>query len=92
MRNLPWQLALLMMAFAVPVPAADSDDDGIPNKYDLCKKEPEDFDNFEDTDGCPDVDNDKDGVCDPWVSERGQSAKYASVCKGKDNCPEVPGK
>ncbi|MFC1584198.1 thrombospondin type 3 repeat-containing protein [Fibrobacterota bacterium] len=42
----------------------DSDKDGIPNKYDECRKIKEDFDNFEDTDGCPDLDNDKDGVPD----------------------------
>ena len=42
----------------------DKDADGILNKYDKCPLEPEDFDNFEDEDGCPDLDNDKDGVYD----------------------------
>ena len=44
-----------------------------------------------DEDGCPDVDNDGDGLCDPWVSEKGLSDKYAHICKGKDLCPEEAG-
>ncbi len=31
---------------------------------DLCPNEPEDFDGFRDSDGCPDRDNDEDGVAD----------------------------
>ena len=43
----------------------DSDGDGIPDKADACPDNPEDKDNFEDTDGCPDPDNDQDTVLDP---------------------------
>ncbi len=90
MKNLFWMPAVLVwIAAYVPVRAGDRDDDGIPNKYDLCPNDPEDMDGFEDTDGCPDVDNDKDGICDPWVAEKGQSEKYAAVCKGSDKCPDV---
>src|SRR3990172_12438564 len=47
MKNRLWIPAFLLLAAAtVPATAGDSDDDGIPNKYDLCKKEPEDIDNF----------------------------------------------
>jgi OOP family OmpA-OmpF porin len=42
----------------------DSDRDGIPDKDDRCRSEPEDEDGFEDEDGCPDPDNDEDGVPD----------------------------
>ena len=42
----------------------DRDGDGIPDDIDKCPDEPEDFDNFEDEDGCPDLDNDKDGIPD----------------------------
>lgn len=42
----------------------DRDGDGIPDDVDLCPDEPEDFDGFEDTDGCPDYDNDGDGIYD----------------------------
>ena len=90
MKNLAWLPVFAWVLIAhVPARAGDSDDDGIPNKYDLCPNDPEDMDGFEDTDGCPDPDNDKDGICDPWVMEKGQSAKYASVCKGSDKCPNV---
>jgi outer membrane protein OmpA-like peptidoglycan-associated protein len=68
----------------------DDDHDGIPNSIDKCPNEPEDIDGFEDSDGCPDPDNDKDGICDPWVAEKGLLEKYASVCKGTDKCPNVP--
>jgi len=83
-------LALCLHFFALPSLAGDKDDDGIPNKYDLCPKDPEDKDGFEDNDGCPDVDDDKDGICDDWVAQQGLSAKYASVCKGSDKCKKVP--
>ena len=87
MKNMYWLFPVLALWVSpLSVFAGDSDDDGIPNKYDLCKSDPEDMDNFEDTDGCPEPDNDKDGVCDPWVMEKGQSAKFASVCKGSDKC------
>jgi len=42
----------------------DSDRDGIPDKDDKCRDEPEDEDGFEDEDGCPDPDNDEDGIPD----------------------------
>jgi outer membrane protein OmpA-like peptidoglycan-associated protein len=42
----------------------DWDKDGIPDKDDGCPKEPEDRDNFEDVDGCPDPDNDGDTILD----------------------------
>src|SRR4051812_571044 len=42
----------------------DSDHDGILDKDDKCRDEPEDEDGFQDEDGCPDPDNDEDGVPD----------------------------
>lgn len=83
--------ALIIAAalLAKPLYAFDSDDDGVPNKYDLCPKDPEDMDGFEDQDGCPEPDNDKDGICDPLVTEKAQNAKYATVCRGIDKCVEV---
>jgi OmpA-OmpF porin, OOP family len=42
----------------------DSDGDGIPDKDDRCRNEPEDEDGFQDEDGCPDPDNDEDGIPD----------------------------
>ena len=45
-------------------PDRDRDHDGIFDQDDACTDQPEDFDNFQDHDGCPEVDNDRDGVTD----------------------------
>jgi outer membrane protein OmpA-like peptidoglycan-associated protein len=55
--------------FATGITAAwgmkmDRDGDGILDKDDKCPEIPEDFDGFEDKDGCPDYDNDQDGIAD----------------------------
>ncbi len=42
----------------------DSDEDGIAEDVDQCPDLAEDFDNFEDKDGCPEYDNDGDGIYD----------------------------
>lgn len=59
---------------AIPTPAGeaappmgkyiDSDGDGIPDDQDHCPLLAEDFDGFQDMDGCPDLDNDRDGILD----------------------------
>jgi outer membrane protein OmpA-like peptidoglycan-associated protein len=68
----------------------DDDKDGILNSLDKCPRDPEDFDGFEDSDGCPDPDNDKDGIFDPWVATQGKQGLYESQCKGSDKCPNAP--
>ncbi len=42
----------------------DTDGDGILDKDDKCRDQPEDEDGFQDEDGCPDPDNDQDGIPD----------------------------
>ena len=42
----------------------DRDGDGIKDDVDKCPDDPEDFDGFQDEDGCPDPDNDNDGILD----------------------------
>jgi len=42
----------------------DTDGDGINDDVDQCPRDPEDKDNFQDADGCPDLDNDADGIPD----------------------------
>ena len=42
----------------------DRDGDGIKDDVDKCPDQPEDFDGFQDEDGCPDPDNDNDGILD----------------------------
>jgi outer membrane protein OmpA-like peptidoglycan-associated protein/opacity protein-like surface antigen len=50
----------------------DSDGDGIPDHKDKCPSLPEDFDGFEDDDGCPDLDNDGDGLLDSVETNTGR--------------------
>jgi len=51
---------------SVPVPPAieDADVDGVTDSSDACGAAKEDFDGFQDEDGCPDPDNDADGSVD----------------------------
>ncbi|MEZ4361761.1 MAG: OmpA family protein [Kofleriaceae bacterium] len=42
----------------------DRDGDGIKDDVDACPDAPEDFDGFQDDDGCPDPDNDRDNILD----------------------------
>ncbi len=70
-------------------------EEGVADKYasvctglDNCPEEAEDFDGYQDDDGCPDADNDRDGLCDPWVEAKGMFSNFAHICKGVDLCPE----
>ncbi len=55
----------LSISYAVDFTVTDDlDNDGIKNKLDSCPEQPEDFDGFEDDDGCPEFDNDGDGIVD----------------------------
>ncbi len=67
----------------------DRDGDGIPDHLDKCPGEAEDFDGFEDEDGCPEPDNDGDGICDPNPVIQARLAHWEAtgVCRGKDKCP-----
>jgi outer membrane protein OmpA-like peptidoglycan-associated protein len=65
----------------------DRDGDGIKDDVDKCPDEPEDFDGFEDEDGCPDPDNDRDGIPDeddkcPDIPEDKDGVE------DEDGCPE----
>ena len=73
--------------YPIPDGADDKDRDGILDADDACPEYPEDFDGYEDTDGCPDTDNDLDGILDiddkcpdePEDKDRWQD---------KDGCPD----
>src|SRR5690606_30317487 len=65
---------------------------GIPDASDKCPGEPEDKDNFEDDDGCPDPDNDGDGVPDA-ADKCGDQPETVNGFEDEDGCPdEVPQK
>lgn len=65
--NPDWRL-IGMLAYTMPGKVeetpVDTDGDGIVDEDDECPTEAEDFDRFQDEDGCPDLDNDADGVPD----------------------------
>ena len=65
----------------------DRDGDGLKDDVDKCPDNPEDFDGFEDEDGCPEPDNDRDGIVDedddcPLVPEDKDGFQ------DEDGCPE----
>jgi OOP family OmpA-OmpF porin len=65
----------------------DIDGDGIKDDIDKCPTEPEDFDDFEDEDGCPDPDNDKDGIPDTDDKCPNEPEDRDGV-QDEDGCPE----
>lgn len=73
---------------------ADTDDDGLLDRDEnpLCRLLPEDMDGFEDDDGCPEVDNDADGICDPqsWDPELLAAVNVGCSTEMADFCPETP--
>jgi OmpA-OmpF porin, OOP family len=85
----------------------DRDGDGIPDDVDRCPDLPEDYDGFQDHDGCPDLDNDDDGIPDaldrcPNEKEDEDGFQDADGCPDLDNdqdripdtedaCPNEPG-
>ncbi len=74
---------------APPKPKAprDRDKDGILDVQDKCPTEPEDYDGFEDKDGCPDRDNDKDTILDREDKCPNEPEDMDGFQDG-DGCPE----
>ncbi len=76
-----------MLGFIFEPSIGDRDGDGFKDDVDQCPDQPEDFDGFEDRDGCPDPDNDRDGIPDvddqcPMVPEDRDGVE------DQDGCPE----
>jgi hypothetical protein len=65
----------------------DEDGDGIKDSVDKCIAEAEDFDGFEDKDGCPDLDNDNDGILDTHDMCPGVPETKNGI-KDDDGCPD----
>lgn len=68
----------------------DADGDGLADNDDACPQNPEDYDDFEDADGCPDPDNDNDGILDaadncPDVAEDQDGWEDLDGCPDPDN-------
>jgi len=66
----------------------DMDGDGIPDAEDLCPTESEDFDIFQDEDGCPDPDNDNDGIAD-IVDKCPDQPEDIDGFRDTDGCPDL---
>jgi len=65
----------------------DRDGDGYKDDVDQCPDDPEDFDDFEDEDGCPDPDNDKDGILDD-VDKCPNEPETKNGYQDEDGCPD----
>jgi len=65
----------------------DGDGDGVVDRFDPCVDEPEDFDRFNDDDGCPDPDNDQDGIPDE-VDRCDDEEEDVDGFEDRDGCPE----
>jgi OOP family OmpA-OmpF porin len=65
----------------------DSDRDGIGDDADDCPEMAEDFDGFEDDDGCPDEDNDGDGISDAQDACPNQP-ETVNGYRDDDGCPD----
>ncbi len=65
----------------------DSDGDGLRDDVDSCPDEAEDFDKFEDEDGCPELDNDSDGINDD-VDKCPLDPEDMDGWQDEDGCPE----
>lgn len=79
--------AFLQMSVDLRPFAGDRDHDGINDKEDACPDDPEDFDNFEDWDGCPEPDNDQDGILDV-VDQCPNDPEDKDGFKDDDGCPD----
>ncbi len=66
----------------------DRDLDGILDKDDACPTSAEDLDGFEDSDGCPELDNDGDGINDV-NDECPDRAEDVDGFEDRDGCPDV---
>jgi OOP family OmpA-OmpF porin len=67
--------------------AKDTDKDKIPDKKDYCPTEPEDYDEYEDEDGCPEADNDLDNVPDE-ADKCPLDAEDSDAFEDEDGCPD----
>jgi OOP family OmpA-OmpF porin len=66
----------------------DRDGDGYKDDVDKCPDDPEDFDGFQDADGCPDPDNDNDGILD--VKDKcPNNPENRNGIEDQDGCPEA---
>jgi len=71
-----------------PPPTPDTDMDSYLDPVDKCPTDPEDFDKFEDEDGCPDLDDDKDTIPDK-TDECRLEPEDLDGFEDANGCPEL---
>jgi OmpA-OmpF porin, OOP family len=77
----------LFVGFIFEPSIGDRDRDGYKDDVDLCPDDPEDFDDFEDEDGCPEPDNDRDGILD--VDDKcPNNPETRNGFEDEDGCPD----
>ncbi|MSQ83838.1 MAG: OmpA family protein [Myxococcales bacterium] len=87
--------ALLSLAYTIGGKPGDADGDGILDGTDKCEEQAEDKDGFQDADGCPELDNDGDGIPDVDLKDAAASDKCPNEPEDKDGymdydgCPEL---
>jgi len=77
----------LFVGFVFEPRNGDRDGDGVPDSVDRCPDEPEDRDDFEDEDGCPDPDNDRDRILDRDDQCPNDPETYNGF-QDSDGCPD----
>jgi outer membrane protein OmpA-like peptidoglycan-associated protein len=70
-----------------PTPT-DQDGDGLLDEEDDCPADPEDFDGYQDKDGCPEEDNDGDNIADP-ADECPFVPEDVDGFLDEDGCPDL---
>jgi OmpA-OmpF porin, OOP family len=76
-----------IIGFVFEPSIGDRDGDGYKDDVDKCPDDPEDFDGFQDADGCPDPDNDNDGILD--VDDKcPNNPENMNGVQDHDGCPE----
>jgi hypothetical protein len=75
------------VGFSYANESADLDQDGIEDTQDQCPADPEDYDGYEDSDGCPDTDNDGDAIADA-VDKCPDEAEDSDGFEDLDGCPD----
>ena len=75
------------IAAARPPGNPDRDGDGIRNDSDRCPDDGEDFDGYDDKDGCPETDNDADGIADAGDGCPNH-AEDVDRFQDQDGCPD----
>ncbi len=82
--GVPVARALVGVTFVREI--GDQDGDNVPDDKDACPTIAEDKDDFEDSDGCPDLDNDSDGIAD----DKDKCPNVAETVNGVDDADGCP--